>query len=77
MDMATAAVVPLSTAIVGEATFLGPRVCLARRGGVVDWAVLVPLALIGVRVDVAALCGVGSDAGCFGVVHLAALWQLT
>lgn len=76
LGLATAAAVPLATAIVCEATVLGPRVYLRRRGSVVDAAVLVPLALAGVAIDLAALCGVGGDAGWFGVVNLAVLWPL-
>lgn len=67
---------PLAPAIMSDDPGLGVRVHLQWRGIVVDGAALVPLALIGVVADVAALRAVGGVARWSSVVNLAVRWPL-
>lgn len=67
----------LATAILSDAPTLGLRDHLRQqRGIVVDATASMLLKLVGVVVDVAALCVAGADVRSFGVVNLAVPWPL-
>lgn len=66
----------LATAILSDAPTLGLRDHLRQRSIVVDATASMLLKLVGVVVNVAALCVAGADVRSFGVVNLAVPWPL-